>query len=99
MGQYDKRRINQSNVNLLKAPEDVVDYIILHELCHLKVKEHSHHYWDYVRRYIPNYQKKIEVDIISIDQIKRLLYEGKILNAASIAAFYKALDFHERYII
>lgn len=43
--------------------------------------------------------EKIEVDIISIDQIKRLLYEGKILNAASIAAFYKALDFHERYII
>jgi predicted metal-dependent hydrolase len=38
------------NVNLLKAPEDVIDYIILHELCHLKIKEHSHHYWDYVRR-------------------------------------------------
>jgi predicted metal-dependent hydrolase len=48
------------NVNLLKAPEDVIDYIILHELCHLKVKEHSHHYWDYVRRYVPNYQDKIE---------------------------------------
>jgi predicted metal-dependent hydrolase len=26
------------NVNLLKAPEDVIDYIILHELCHLKIK-------------------------------------------------------------
>jgi predicted metal-dependent hydrolase len=48
------------NVNLLKAPHDVVDYIILHELCHLKIKEHSHHYWDYVRRYMPNYQEKIE---------------------------------------
>jgi len=31
------------NVNLLKASEDVIDYIILHELYHLKVKEHSHH--------------------------------------------------------
>ncbi|MGA7044344.1 MAG: M48 family metallopeptidase [Nitrososphaeraceae archaeon] len=29
------------NVNLLKAPGDIVDYIILHELCHLKIKEHS----------------------------------------------------------
>jgi predicted metal-dependent hydrolase len=48
------------NVNLLKAPEDVIDYIILHELCHLKVKEHSYHYWDHVRRYMPNYQEKIE---------------------------------------
>jgi predicted metal-dependent hydrolase len=26
------------NVNLLKAPEDVIDYIILHELFHLKIK-------------------------------------------------------------
>ena len=48
------------NINLLKAPEDVIDYIILHELCHLKIKEHSHHYWDYVRRYMPNYQEKID---------------------------------------
>jgi predicted metal-dependent hydrolase len=48
------------NVNLLKAPEDVIDYIILHEICHLKVKEHSYHYWDHVRRYMPNYQEKIE---------------------------------------
>jgi predicted metal-dependent hydrolase len=48
------------NANLLKAPEDVIDYIILHELCHLKVKEHSYHYWDHVRRYMPNYQEKIE---------------------------------------
>jgi predicted metal-dependent hydrolase len=28
-------RINL-NVNLLKAPNDVIDYIILHEICHLK---------------------------------------------------------------
>jgi predicted metal-dependent hydrolase len=48
------------NVNLLKAPEDVVDYIILHELCHFKIKEHSHHYWDHVRRHMPNYQEKID---------------------------------------
>lgn len=47
------------NLNLLMAPEDVVDYIILHELCHLKIKEHSHHYWNLVRRYMPDYQEKI----------------------------------------
>ena len=42
--------------------------------------------------------EKIETDIVTIDRIKQLLYEGKILNAASIVAFHKALDFHERYI-
>ena len=46
------------NVNLLKAPEDVIDYIILHELCHLKIKEHSHHFWDFLRKSMPNYQDK-----------------------------------------
>ena len=46
------------NVNLLKAPEDVIDYIILHELCHLKIKEHSHHFWDFLRKFMPNYQDK-----------------------------------------
>jgi len=43
--------------------------------------------------------EKIETDIVTIDGIKQLLSEGKILNAASIVAFHKALDFHERYII
>ena len=39
------RRLN-INLNLIKAPEDVVDYIILHELCHLKIEGHSYHYWE-----------------------------------------------------
>jgi ADP-ribose pyrophosphatase len=43
--------------------------------------------------------EKIETDIITVDEMKLLLYEGKILNAASIVAFHKALDFHEQYIV
>ena len=41
--------------------------------------------------------EKIVVDTIMINEIKQLLSQGKILNAASIVAFYKALDFHERH--
>jgi len=55
----DKKTINL-NVNLLKAPDDVIDYIILHELCHVKINNHSHHYWDLVRKYMPSYQEKID---------------------------------------
>src|SRR5918996_520774 len=55
----DKKTINL-NVSLLKAPNDVVDYIILHELCHVKINDHSHHYWDLVRKYMPSYQEKID---------------------------------------
>ncbi|MFL6408935.1 MAG: M48 family metallopeptidase [Nitrososphaeraceae archaeon] len=57
------------NLNLLKASEDVIDYIIVHELCHLKIKEHYYHYWDYVRRYMPNYEEKIEWLNISGNQL------------------------------
>ena len=48
------------NMNLIKAPQDVIDYIVLHEICHLKIKGHSHHYWDLVYRYMPDYQNKID---------------------------------------
>ena len=44
----------------LKAPDDVIDYIILHELCHVKINDHSHHYWDLVRKYMQSYQEKID---------------------------------------
>ena len=43
--------------------------------------------------------EKIQIDIITIKEIRHLLSEGKILNAASIVAFHKALTFHEQYII
>jgi len=55
----DKNSINL-NANLLKAPDDVIDYIIIHELCHVKINDHSHHYWDLVRKYMPSYQEKID---------------------------------------
>ncbi len=50
----DKKTINL-NLNLLKASDDVIDYTILHELRHVKIGNHSHHYWDLVRRYMPSY--------------------------------------------
>jgi predicted metal-dependent hydrolase len=59
-GSLTKNGTISLNLNLVKAPEDVIDYIILHELCHLKIKEHSHLYWDLVHKFVPNYQDKIE---------------------------------------
>ena len=59
-GSATKNNVININVNLLKAPEGVIDYIILHELCHMKIKEHSHHFWDLVHKFKPDYQEKIE---------------------------------------
>jgi predicted metal-dependent hydrolase len=59
-GSLTKNDVLNLNLNLVKAPEDVIDYIILHELCHLKIKEHSHHYWDLVHKFMPNCHDKIK---------------------------------------
>jgi hypothetical protein len=39
----------------------------------------------------------IETAILTIDEIKKLLFDGNILNASSIVAFYKSLDFHQNH--
>ena len=42
-GSVTKNKTINLNVNLMKAPEDIIDYIIIHELCHFKIKGHSYH--------------------------------------------------------
>lgn len=42
---------------LVMLPEDKVDAIIVHELCHMKHKNHNKDFYDLVARYIPNYKE------------------------------------------
>lgn len=41
---------------LIMCPEDVVDYVVLHELCHTKIKNHSKKFWLLVETCNPNYK-------------------------------------------
>jgi len=51
------------NFQLLRSPKTVIDYVIIHELCHLKIGNHSQSFWNLVERYCPNYQtQKIWLD-------------------------------------
>ena len=59
-GSITQNNIINLNVNLLKAPEDVIDYIVIHELCHLKIKGHSHKFWQFLNSYVIHYQDKVE---------------------------------------
>ena len=45
------------NWKLLLAPEPVIDYVIIHELAHLKHMNHSQRFWDFVARYCPDWKK------------------------------------------
>jgi ADP-ribose pyrophosphatase len=40
--------------------------------------------------------EKIDLTILTINEINQLLFDGKIVNAASIVALYKAIDYHQR---
>jgi len=44
------------NYLLIMTPIFVIDYVIIHELCHLKHLNHSKCFWKLVEQYCPNYQ-------------------------------------------
>ena len=46
-GRVTKNKTINLNVNLMKAHENIIDYIIIHELCHFKVKGHLYLFWNY----------------------------------------------------
>ena len=48
------------NWKLIMAPMSVVDYIVVHELAHLKHPNHSKDFWQLVEAIISNYKEKQE---------------------------------------
>lgn len=45
------------NVNLIKVPVDCIDYVIIHELCHLKYLNHSPKFYKLLDKYSPSWKK------------------------------------------
>ena len=43
------------NCLLLRVPQDVLEYVVVHELCHRKEMNHSPKFWAEVERVLPNY--------------------------------------------
>lgn len=42
------------NWKIIQAPKKVIDYIVVHELCHLLEHNHSPKYWSCVEKFMPN---------------------------------------------
>ena len=45
------------NILLMKFPIEVMEYVIIHELSHIKHKNHSKDFWNLVSFYCPNYKE------------------------------------------
>lgn len=54
-----KRNLN-FNWRLVMAPLEVLDYVVVHELCHLKEMNHSPAFWKLVEDILPDYRKQRE---------------------------------------
>jgi hypothetical protein len=50
-----KRNINL-NLRLMMAPDPAIDYVIIHELCHLREMNHTRAYWSLVESHCPDYR-------------------------------------------
>ncbi len=46
------------NWRLVLAPYEVLDYVVVHELCHLAVHDHSRRFWRLVERARPEYREQ-----------------------------------------
>jgi predicted metal-dependent hydrolase len=44
------------NWRLVLAPPEVLDYVVVHELCHLRVPNHSRRFWALVQRHRPQWR-------------------------------------------
>lgn len=44
------------NLKLLNADVEIFNYVIIHELAHIKVKNHSEFFWVEVQKFCPNYK-------------------------------------------
>ena len=45
------------NPDIVKYSKDVMEYIVIHEFCHLKYKNHTKSFYNMIKTYMPNYEK------------------------------------------
>lgn len=73
------------NYKLLLLPPHLCDYIIVHELCHLKELNHGKNFWSLVEEQMPEYKKHV-AELRAIDKLGH-----------SVATLTKVQDHYRSY--
>jgi predicted metal-dependent hydrolase len=55
-GSCGKKGIINLNWQLIFAPKSVLEYSVVHELCHLQYRNHSNEFWSRVKSILPDYE-------------------------------------------
>lgn len=48
------------NWRIIMSPMSIVDYVLVHELAHLRYMNHSNDYWNFVHSILPDYEQRKE---------------------------------------
>lgn len=59
-GSCSTKGVLRFNWRIVMAPVSLVDYLVVHELCHIKQRNHSKSYWKAVGRILPDYKIRRE---------------------------------------
>jgi predicted metal-dependent hydrolase len=59
-GSCSKDNIIRINIRIIMAPMKQIEYVVAHELCHIKYKNHSSEFWKALSLIMPDYQLRKE---------------------------------------
>jgi predicted metal-dependent hydrolase len=57
-GSCSKKKNLNFNYKIVHLPEKLVDYLVIHELCHLKEFNHSKNFWNLMAQTIPDFRER-----------------------------------------
>jgi predicted metal-dependent hydrolase len=59
-GSCSSRKVINLNWRLIVFSEEIIDYVIIHELSHLQHMDHSARFWGLVEQYVPDYPRIVK---------------------------------------
>lgn len=57
-GSLSKKGNLTLNVDLIRAPKECIEYVITHELCHLKYHNHGSDFYDFLEKIMPDWKQR-----------------------------------------